>query len=177
MPIVRHGHARMRRLEPPAARPRGLRRPTTATAKPIPTMGVLTRRHSRRNVIPRRTMATAALRRRAPTIRRPHARIQRHRRRELIPPRAAAIRLRRAPTPHRARAIAVAVVAEARTAAAVAAAVVAAAVTAAVAAEALTVAEGPVLTATANLFANSTARPDLQAGLLSVCRACPIAWR
>src|SRR5216683_1558662 len=141
MPIVRHGHARMRRLEPPAARPRGLRRPTTATAKPIPTMGVLTRRHSRRNVIPRRTMATAALRRRAPTIRRPHARIQRHRRRELIPPRAAAIRLRRAPTPHRARAIAVAVVAEAvvaaeaRTAAAVAAAVVAAAVTAAVAAE------------------------------------------
>jgi hypothetical protein len=59
------------------------------------------------------------------------------------------------------------VAAEARTAAAVAAAVVAAAVTAAVAAEALTVAEGPVLTATANLFANSTARPDLQAGLLS----------
>src|SRR5216684_2921233 len=53
MPIVRHGHARMRRLEPPVARPRGHRRPTTtATAQPILTTGVLTRRNSRRNVKP-----------------------------------------------------------------------------------------------------------------------------
>jgi hypothetical protein len=51
------------------------------------------------------------------------------------------------------------VAAEARTAAAVAAGV-----TAAVGAEAHTVAEGPVLTATANLFANSTARSDLPGG-------------
>jgi len=51
------------------------------------------------------------------------------------------------------------VAAEARTAAAVAAGV-----TAAVAAEAHTVAEGPVLTATADLLANSTARPDLPGG-------------
>ncbi len=51
------------------------------------------------------------------------------------------------------------VVAEARTVAAGAAAV-----TAAVEAEAHTVAEGPVLTATANLFANSTARLDLPGG-------------
>src|SRR5216684_1539337 len=171
MPIVRHGHARMRRLEPPVARPRGHRRPTTtATAQPILTTGVLTRRNSRRNVTPRPTTATAALRSHALTIRHPRVLIRRHRRRERIPRRAAAIQLRRVPTPHRATAIAVAaaevvaveaeVVAEARTAAAGAAAV-----TAAVEAEAHTVAEGPVLTATANLFANSTARPDLPGGL------------
>src|SRR6266849_3913233 len=164
MPIVRHGHARMRRLEPPVARPRGHRRPTTtATAQPILTTGVLTRRNSRRNVTPRPTTATAALRSRALTIRHPRVLIRRHRRRERIPRRAAAIQLRRVPTPHRATAIAaevVVVAAEARTAAAGAAAV-----TAAVEAEAHTVAEGPVLTATANLFANSTARPDLPGGL------------
>src|SRR6266446_8474200 len=163
MPIVRHGHARMRRLEPPVARPRGHRRPTTtATAQPILTTGVLTRRNSRRNVTPRPTTATAALRSRALTIRHPRVLIRRHRRRERIPRRAAAIQLRRVPTPHRATAIAAAVVvvaAEARTAAAGAAAV-----TAAVEAEAHTVAEGPVLTATANLFANSTARLDLPGG-------------
>src|SRR6266478_3826589 len=169
MPIVRHGHARMRRLEPSAARPRGPRRPAT-TAQVIPTTVVLTRRNSRRNVTPRPTTATAALRSRALTIRHPRVPIRRHRRRERIPRRAAAIQLRRVPTPHRATAIAVAasevvaveaeVVAEARTAAAGAAAV-----TAAVEAEAHTVAEGPVLTATANLFANSTARPDLPGGL------------
>src|SRR5216684_3909820 len=152
MPIVRHGHARMRRLEPSAARPRGPRRPTTtATAQPIPTTVVLTRRNSRRNVTPRPTTATAALRSHALTIRHPRV----------------LIRLHRVPPPHRATAIAVAaaveaeVVAEARTAAAGAAA---AAVTAAVEAEAHTVAEGPVLTATANLSANSTARPDLPGG-------------
>jgi hypothetical protein len=163
----------MRRLEPSAARPRGPRRPTTTatTAQAIPTTVVLTRRNSRRNVTPRPTTATAALRSRALTIRHPRVPIRRHRRRERIPRRAAAIQLRRVPTPHRATAIAVAaevvvaaveaeVVAEARTAAAVAAAV-----TAAVEAEAHTVAEGPVLTATANLFANSTARPDLPGGL------------
>src|SRR6266478_1455135 len=165
MPIVRHGHARMRRLEPSAARPRGPRRPTTtaATAQVIPTTVVLTRRNSRRNVTPRPTTATAALRSRALTIRHPRVPIRRHRRRERIPRRAAAIQLRRVPTPHRATAIAaevVVVAVEARTAAAGAAAV-----TAAVEAEAHTVAEGPVLTATANLFANSTARPDLPGGL------------
>src|SRR6266851_1187159 len=170
MPIVRHGHARMRRLEPPVARPRGHRRPTTtATAQPIPTTVVLTRRNSRRNVTPRPTTATAALRSHALTIRHPRVLIRHHRRRERIPRRAAAIQLRRVPTPHRATAIAAEVVvvaveavvaAEARTAAAGAAAV-----TAAVEAEAHTVAEGPVLTATANLFANSTARPDLPGGL------------
>src|SRR6266481_857281 len=163
MPIVRDGHARMRRLEPPVARPRGHRRPTTtATAQPILTTGVLTRRNSRRNVTPRPTTATAALRSRALTIRHPRVLIRRHRRRERIPRRAAAIQLRRVPTPHRATAIAaevVVVAAEARTAAAGAAAV-----TAAVEAEAHTVAEGPVLTATANLFANSTARLDLPGG-------------
>src|SRR5216684_3127482 len=145
MPIVRHGHARMRRLEPSAARPRGPRRPTTTatTAQAIPTTVVLTRRNSRRNVTPRPTTATAALRSHALTIRHP-----------------------RVLTPHRATAIAAEVVAveaevvaEARTVAAGAAAV-----TAAVEAEAHTVAEGPVLTATANLFANSTARLDLPGG-------------
>src|SRR5713226_437522 len=163
MPIVRHGHARMRRLEPSAARPRGPRRPTTTatTAQAIPTTVVLTRRNSRRNVTPRPTTATAALRSHALTIRHPRVLIRRHRRRERIPRRAAAIQLRRVPTPHRATAIAAEVVAaEARTVAAGAAAV-----TAAVEAEAHTVAEGPVLTATANLFANSTARPDLPGGL------------
>src|SRR5216684_2736315 len=168
MPIVRHGHARMRRLEPSAARPRGPRRPTTTatTAQAIPTTVVLTRRNSRRNVTPRPTTATAALRSHALTIRHPRVLIRRHRRRERIPRRAAAIQLRRVPTPHRATAIAAEVVAveaevvaEARTVAAGAAAV-----TAAVEAEAHTVAEGPVLTATANLFANSTARLDLPGG-------------
>src|SRR6266849_5002411 len=168
MPIVRHGHARMRRLEPSAARPRGPRRPTTTatTAQAIPTTVVLTRRNSRRNVTPRPTTATAALRSHALTIRHPRVLIRRHRRRERIPRRAAALQLRRVPPPHRATAIAAEVVAveavvaaEARTAAAGAAAV-----TAAVEAEAHTVAEGPVLTATANLSANSTARPDLPGG-------------
>src|SRR5260370_14802872 len=130
MPIVRHGHARMRRLEPSAARPRGPRRPTTTAtiAQVIPTTVVLTRRNSRRNVTPRPTTATAALRSHALTIRHPRVPIRRHRRRERIPHRAAAIQLRRVPTPHRATAIAVAaelvaveaeVAAEARTAAAV----------------------------------------------------------
>src|SRR6266852_5010976 len=164
MPIVHRGHAGIHSLEPSVARPRGHRRPTTtATAQPIPTTVVLTRRNSRRNVTPRPTTATAALRSRALTIRHPRVLIRRHRRRERIPRRAAAIQLRRVPTPHRATAIAaevVVVAAEARTAAAGAAAV-----TAAVEAEAHTVAEGPVLTATANLFANSTARPDLPGGL------------
>src|SRR5260370_31682905 len=129
MAIVRHGHAPRRGLELPAARPRGHRRPTpTATAHPIPTTVVLTRRNSRRNVTPRPTTATAALRSRALTIRHPRVPIRRHRRRERIPHRAAAIQLHRVPTPHRATAIAVAaaegvaveaeVVAEARTAAA-----------------------------------------------------------
>lgn len=144
MPIVRRGHARMRRLELSAAKPRGPQRPTTAIVQVLPTTGVPTRRRSRR----------------APTIRRPLARI---RPREPIPRRAAAILLRRVPIPRRATAIAVAVepvvAAEARTAAAGAAAV-----TAAVVAEAHTAAEVPVLTATANLFANSTARPDLPGG-------------
>src|SRR6266478_6656109 len=155
MPIVRHGHARMRRLEPSAARPRGPRRPAT-TAQVIPTTVVLTRRNSRRNVTPRPTTATAALRSRALTIRHPRVPIRRHRRRERIPHRAAAIAVAAAEVV----AVEAEVVAEARTAAAVAAAV-----TAAVEAEAHTVVEGPVLTATANLFANSTARPDLPGGL------------
>jgi hypothetical protein len=131
-------------------------------------------------VIPRPTTATVALRSRAPTIRRPHTRIQLRRRRERIPRRAAATQLRHTPTPHRATAIAVAaapvaveartaqeevVAAEARTAQE---AVEGRAMAVVAGAEVHTVAEGPVLTATANLLANSTARPDLPGGPFSL---------
>src|SRR5258708_2248964 len=114
MQIVRHGHAAVRRLEPRAASPLGpRRRTTTVTGQLLPMEAALT---SRRNVLSRLTTITAVtrsrptttigvIRSRAPTIRLLPVLI---RRRELIPHRAAAIRLRLAPIPHRAAAIAVA---------------------------------------------------------------------
>ena len=119
MPIVRHGHAKGRSLPPLTASLRGPRRQAT--------------------------MPAAALRSRALTIRHPPARI---RRRELIPRRAVATRLRHAPPPRQA-------------------AVLTAAAMPAVAAEARTAAEAPALTATANLFATSKARPALPGGPFS----------
>src|SRR5260370_19229029 len=125
MQIVRHGHAAVRRLEPRAASPLGpRRRTTTVTGQLLPMEAALT---SRRNVLNRLTTLTAVtrsrptttiaairsrptttigvIRSRAPTIRLLPVLI---RRRELIPHRAAAIRLRPAPIPHLAAAIAVA---------------------------------------------------------------------
>src|SRR5258708_1808804 len=114
MQIVRHGHAPVRRLEPRAASPLGpRRRTTTVTGQLLPMEAALT---SRRNVLNRLTTITAVtrsrptttiavIRSRAPTIRLLPVLI---RRRELIPHRAAAIRLRPAPIPHPAAAIAVA---------------------------------------------------------------------
>src|SRR5713226_1723582 len=112
--IVRRGRAVVRRLELRAASPLGpLRRITTVIGQLLPTTAA---RMSRRNVRSLLTTITAVTRSRptttiadlrshALTIRllRPHIR-----RRELIPHRAAAIRLRLAPTPHPAAAIAVA---------------------------------------------------------------------
>src|SRR6266404_4130350 len=148
MRIVRRRHAAICSTEPPADRPQGLRRKATAaTAQPLRTTtaaltsrpsartetrrptainalrttGALTISRSGCNVTPRPTTATVAIRSRALTTRRPHART---RHRKLIPHQAAAIQLRRAPTPRRAAALAeeeaavgVAVAVEARAAA------------------------------------------------------------
>src|SRR6266699_1073165 len=145
MRTVRHGHAPARRLLSPMARRHGLRRPTTtATARALLIAVAPT---SRRNGITITTplhTGTAAIRSRALTIPRLHARTQR---REPILPRAATIRLRHAPTPP----LAVATVVEA-----------AEALRAVEAAEALTAAgavEVPALTGGTNLFTNSKARP------------------
>ena len=102
--------------------------------------GVPTSRHSGRNGIRPLTTTIVVIRSRALTIRLLQAPIQR---RELIPHRAAAIRLRLAPIPHPAAAIAV----EAAAAAA-AAAVVARVVVVVEAAEAHTAVEVPAHTVT-----------------------------
>ena len=144
--IVRRGHAEIRSREPLAARPHGLRRPTTTTAALTSRRSEPTARRSA-HMATRRTTGIAATRSPAPTVRLLRALI---RRREVIPRRATAIRLRRVPTPHQATAVAAAE--EGIAAAAVAAAIVAVA------------AEAPLLTATVNLFVNSTARPDFLGG-------------
>src|SRR6266700_1662697 len=145
MRTVRHGHAPARRLLSPMARRRGLRRPTTtATARALLIAVAPTSRRNGTTITTPLHTGTAAIRSRALTIPRLHARTQR---REPILPRAATIRLRHAPTPPLAAAT-VAVVAEA--------------LTAEVVVEALTVAgavEVPALTGGTNLFANSKARP------------------
>src|SRR6266403_2670502 len=127
--IVRRGRAVVRRLGGPrAATPLGpLRRITTVIGQLLP--GVPTSRHSGRNGIRPLTTTIVVIRSRVLTIRLLQALIQR---RELIPHRAAAIRLRLAPIPHPAAATAVEVAAVG--AAAVAVAVVAAAAAAAAAA-------------------------------------------
>ncbi len=182
MPTVRLGRVAARRPESPAGSPPGRRRPTpTATAQALQTVAALSSRNSGRNVILHLSTTTAAILSRALPIRRPRART---RRRELIPLQAAAIQLRRPPTPHLAGAIAVvvgdmaaaaivaamAVGVAAVTAVAVAvgvarAVVVAAEIAAAAVEEARTVAEAPALTRGANLFAKTIARPDLPDGL------------
>src|SRR5216683_1218419 len=167
--IVRRGRAVVRRLELRAASPLGpLRRITTVIGQLLPTTAA---RMSRRNVRSLLTTITAVTRSRptttiadlrshALTIRllRPHIR-----RRELIPHRAAAIRLRLAPTPHPAaarpvvavEAVAIAVeVAAAGVAEAVEATSAAAGARAVVveAAEAHTAVEVPAHTVTAKSF-------------------------
>src|SRR5712664_1072042 len=194
MRIVHHRHAAICSLEPPAARPRGLRRQATAaTAQPLPTTAALPSRRSGHTAtrppttiaarqtacvltIPlsgcnrtiRPTTIAAAIRSRAPTVRHPHVRT---RRRNLIPHRAAATRLRPAPTPPRARAIRLRRALIPRRAPAIAAgvaaiAVVMAAVIAAVAAEAHAAAGVPALTDTTNSFSILIALPDLPDGLI-----------
>src|SRR5712664_1171136 len=208
MRIVHHRHAAICSLEPPAARPRGLRRQATAaTAQPLPTTAALPSRRSGHTAtrppttitarqtacvltIPlsgcnrtiRPTTIAAAIRSRAPTVRHPHVRT---RRRNLIPHRAAATRLRPAPTPPRARAIRLRRALIPRRARAIrlrraliprrapaiaagvaAIAVVMAAVIAAVAAEAHAAAGVPALTDTTNSFSILIALPDLPDGLI-----------
>src|SRR5437879_3503363 len=115
--IVRRGRAVVRRLGPRAASPLGpLRRITTVIGQLLPMADVPTSRHSGRNGIRPLTTTIVAIRSRVLTIRLLQALIQR---RELIPHRAAAIRLRLAPIPHPAAAIAVEVVAAAAVAVAV----------------------------------------------------------
>src|SRR6267154_3794688 len=169
MRTVHRGLGEVRRLDPrPASPPAPLRRTTTATARLLPTTAA---RMSRRNVRSLLTTITAVTRSRptttiadlrshALTIRllRPH--IQR---RELIPHRAAAIRLHLAPTPHPAAARAVVAVEAVAIAVEVAAAGVAEAVEATSAAavaravvveaaEAHTAVEVPAHTVTAKSF-------------------------
>src|SRR6266853_7052112 len=102
MRTVRHGPAVVGSQQHLAVRPR---RPAPAIARVIPTTAARTSRRSVRSLLTtitavtrnRPTTTIADLRSHALTIRllRPHIR-----RRELIPHRAAAIRLRLAPTPH-----------------------------------------------------------------------------
>ena len=116
---------------------------------------------SGRNVTPRPTTATAAIRSRALTARRPHVRT---RHLKLIPHRAEVIQLRRAPTPHRAAAIQLRQALTPRRATALA--VEEAAVVGVVAeeAEVRAAAGAPPLAVGTNLFSNSMARPDLPGG-------------
>src|SRR5260370_959961 len=86
-----------------ARRPALRRPPTTAPAGALRTVPVLTSRHNRRSVMRRPTTTIVDIHSRALIILRPHPHT---RRRELIPHRAAAIRLRLAPIPHLAAAIA-----------------------------------------------------------------------
>src|SRR6267154_2702954 len=152
--IVRRGRVVVRRLGPRAASPLGpLRRITTVIGLLLPMADVPTSRHSGRNGIRPLTTTIVVIRSRALTIRLLQAPIQR---RELIPHRAAAIRLRLAPIPHPAAAIAVEVAAGAAAvaiaveaaAAAAAAAVVARVVVVVEAAEAHTAVEVPAHTVT-----------------------------
>src|SRR6266851_5761667 len=150
MRIVHRRHEASCRLESPADSPRGLRRQsTTATAQALPTTAALT---SLRNghIATRRPTAITVPRSRALTIRRPLART---RRRRLIPHQAATIQLRRAPIPHRAKAIAVVAAATGAAEAAVAAAEVE-----------VVVVEALVAGGGTNHFANSRARPDVPGG-------------
>src|SRR5713226_4802809 len=145
MPIVRLWHAANRNLEQSMDRPHGLRRrTTTATGQALPTAGARMSRHSALAGT-RRITATAAIRSRGRTIRRPRPRT---RRRELIPHQAAAIRHLRVPTPRPAAAEAAMAVAAVEAAAAAVGAVVtvvAAEVAAAVVAEARTAAVAGVV--------------------------------
>src|SRR6266581_1659131 len=136
MRTVRHGHAPARRLLSPMARRHGLRRPTTtATARALLIAVAPTSRRNGITITTPLPTGTAAIRSRALTIPRLHARTQR---REPILPRAATIRLRHAPTPP----LAVATVAGAATVvAAVVVAVEAPVHTATEAAEVLTAVE------------------------------------
>src|SRR5438552_1141465 len=156
MRTVRHGHTVAGNPHLPTDSRHGLPRPaSTATGRAIPTTAARTSRRSVRNLP---TTIAVIRSSRALTIRRPLALT---RSRERIPPLAAAIRLRLAPTPHRpipllAAAIAVEVAA-AVTAVVVAEAVpivveVAAPHTVVVVAEVHTAVEGPALTADTNLF-------------------------
>ena len=167
MRTVRHGHAPARRLLSPMARRHGLRRPTTtATARALLIAVAPTSRRNGITITTPLPTGTAAIRSRALTIPRLHARTQR---REPILPRAATIRLRHAPTPPLAVAtvavvatVVVAAVVEVVAEALTVAEVVVEALTAVEAAEALTAAgavEVPALTGGTNLFANSKARP------------------
>ena len=129
-----HGHAVIRSPERSAARHRGLRRQaTTVTAQALPTTAALTSHRSGRTTA-RSPTVTATTRSLGRTI---HPRTSLTHRRGHTPHLAVAIRLLHAPTPHRVAA------------------------TAAVAAEARTAAGALPLTAGTNLFANSSARPDL----------------
>src|SRR6266851_4243195 len=148
MRIVHRRHEPICRLESPADSPPGPRRQaTTATAQALPTTAALT---SLRNghIATRRPTAIAVPRSRALTIRRPLART---RRRRLIPHRAATIQLRRAPSPHRAKAMAVGVAATGAAEAAVTAAEV-------------EVVEALVAGGGTNHIADSRARPDVPGG-------------
>ena len=143
--IVRRGRAVVRRLGGPrAASPLGpLRRITTVIGQLL--AGVPTSRHSGRNGIRPLTTTIVVIRSRVLTIRLLQALIQR---RELIPHRAAAIRLRLAPIPHPAAATAVEVAAGA---AAVVIAVEVAAVGAAAAAVAVEAAAAAAAAAVARV--------------------------
>src|SRR6266404_2837415 len=134
--IVRRGRAVVRRLGGPrAASPLGpLRRITTVIGQLL--AGVPTSRHSGRNGIRPLTTTIVVIRSRVLTIRLLQALIQR---RELIPHRAAAIRLRLAPIPHPAAATAVEVAAVGAAAVAVAVEAAAAAAAAAAVARAVVV--------------------------------------
>jgi hypothetical protein len=110
-------------------------------------------------VILRPTTATAAIRSRALTVRRPHVRHL-----KLIPHRAAVIQPRRAPTLHRAVAIQLRQVLTPRRATALAEEEAVVGVAGAVAAEARAAAVAPLLAGVTNPFSNSMARPDLPGG-------------
>ncbi len=141
--IVLHGHAVIRSPERSAARHRGLRRQaTTVTAQALPTTAALTSHRSGPTTTRSPTGETVATRSLGRTI---HLRTSLTHRPGHTPHLAVAIPLLHAPTRHRVAATAEGV----------------AAIGAAVAAEARTAAGALPLTVGTNLFANSSARPDL----------------
>jgi hypothetical protein len=154
--IVLPGDAAIHSLERSAARHRGLRRQaTTVAAQALPTAAALTSHRSGRITTRSPTGGTAATRNLGRTIR---LRTSPTRRRGHIPHLAVAIPLRHTPiplrrtlTPHPHRV----------TAAAAGVAAIGAVVAAE---EARTAAGAPPLTADTDLFANSSARPDLPCG-------------